>query len=255
MKIVSWNVWVLNANGVGNLKRLLEEEPADVYCLQEVTAEMLEYIHDVDLHGMDYIYCFDYRKFKDGYYQNYFLVLLSKHRIHNTKINRIHVNHLTRGSLWDWIMRWDESIEFQYADLQIEGQWYRIFNCHLEVSAGPELRLRQFEQCVEKFKPDSCNIVCGDFNIYARPKWNWLVWWMMGFKLREIKINEREVFEKRFEQLELKNVFLGENTFHERSLQLDHILVPESFSVQKSKVIQDGYGSDHQPIFVELAPS
>lgn len=253
MQIVSWNMWVKNTRAIKNLQDFLRDYPADVYCLQEVTAEVLTYIQDQNNHDFDYVYSFDYRKFKHGYYQNYYLVILSRHPIKNTKLNRIHVNHLTRESLWDWLMRWDESIEFQYADIEVKGTCYRIFNCHLELSAGPEVRMRQFEQCVEKFLPDGCNVVCGDFNIFANPHWNWFLWWAFGFKWREIKINEREIFEKRFAELELQNPFLDQATFYERNLQLDHILVPSTYTVETREVIKNSYGSDHQPIWLTLA--
>lgn len=252
MRILSWNIWIKNQNPIGNLKELIEHHKPDVICLQEVTADLLEYVHDASFEGFDYIYSFDYRKHKQGYYQNYYLVTLSKHPIQNQKVNRLHVNHLTRWSLWDAILRWDESIEFLYADIRADDEMYRVFNCHLEVSAGPKLRLNQFQQTLNKFSPDSHNIVCGDFNIFATLWINIAVGWMLGFSPSEIFMEEREEFEKVFSSHKLTNPLLGQPTYPKRKLQLDHIIIPEELNRDKQEVIKNLYGSDHNPILVEI---
>lgn len=252
MKIISWNVWVKNIDSAGNLRRLMDEFDADVYCLQEVTKELLEQIHDLEFQILDYIYCFDYRKYKDGYYQNYYLVILSKYKIENPKINKISINHLTKRSLWDRLMKWDESIEFQYADIRIEGTWLRIFNIHLELSAGPNLRLNQFRQVLDYFEDEAINVVCGDFNVYAKPSLNFLIGWAMGFRLVEYVIHERKKFDEMFENHNLINVFEGEITFAERKLQLDHILIPDDVEILDSEVVENTFGSDHFPLITEI---
>ncbi|NJK70788.1 MAG: hypothetical protein HC932_00750 [Thermales bacterium] len=163
MKVISWNMWVKNLDPIGNLKKLIAAESPDIICLQEVKINVLEFVHDGLFEGYDYIYGFDFRKHKGGFYENYYLVTLSKKKILNQKVNKIHVNHKTQWSLWDTLMRWDESIEFLYADIELGHKKLRIFNCHMELSAGPRLRLEQFDLILKKFVEGSKNIVCGDF--------------------------------------------------------------------------------------------
>ncbi|NJL96938.1 hypothetical protein HC864_03965 [Candidatus Gracilibacteria bacterium] len=95
------------------------------------------------------------------------------------------------------------------------------------------------------------NIVCGDFNIYANPKYNWMIWWMMGFSPKEIFTNERDEFEKVFRSNNLDNPLKNKQTFAQRNLQLDHIIVPKKLKTN-STVIDNLYGSDHYPILVEF---
>jgi endonuclease/exonuclease/phosphatase family metal-dependent hydrolase len=252
MKIISWNAWVKNEDQIKNFQALDEQEQANIYCLQEVDIKLLAYIQSEDQKVFDYAYCFDYRKFKKGYYHNYFLVILSKQTIENLRFNRVQVNHLTSSSLYDFVMRWDESIEYQFADITVNKEKYRIFNCHLELSAGPSLRLKQFQEIVDRFSDTSHNVVCGDFNIYAKPWLNFWIWWGMGFNFKEIFIDGREEFEKKFKKYSLTNAHKNKVTFTERELQLDHILVPNSIEIINNEVSSTPFGSDHYPIIVEI---
>ncbi|NJK70787.1 MAG: hypothetical protein HC932_00745 [Thermales bacterium] len=89
------------------------------------------------------------------------------------------------------------------------------------------------------------------FNIYANPKYNWMIWWMMGFSPKEIFTNERDEFEKVFRSNNLDNPLKNKQTFAQRNLQLDHIIVPKKLKTN-STVIDNLYGSDHYPILVEF---
>jgi endonuclease/exonuclease/phosphatase family metal-dependent hydrolase len=253
MKIISWNLWSDNPNQAQNLERLLADFDPDVVCLQEVNLATLAWINSQD--GYNSISAIDYYSKKMGDNAEHYLVILSKSRILNLEgINKFSVRHITRNSIWEILNQWIESVEYQFADIELEGRNYRIFNVHLEVASGPKVRFAQFKETVYRFnrEKDAQNIVAGDFNIYAKWYVSIFIGWLLGFRLLEYYINERKVFRKIWARNGLKNVFENKITYKKFKLQLDHILVPIERKVEKNKVIEDGYGSDHQPIYLKL---
>jgi len=151
-----------------------------------------------------------------------------------------------------FINKWQESFEFQYAKIKYQNKIIKIFNVHLEVGAGPYIRFKQFFKTTEYFSSDMEDVVCGDFNIYGKWYKNFLIGWAMGFSFKEMFIDERRRFQKLFKSAGLKNPFYKKITYPTFALQLDHILIPESWEVKNVTLIKNRHGSDHRPIMLEV---
>lgn len=250
MRIISWNLWCLNKDQKSSVEKILQYHP-DIVCLQEVNPSLMGYLETLE--GYDLVSATDFNSFKKGLKKEYKLVILSKLKILNKDAkNKFNVDHLTRKSIWDTINRWEESMEFQYIDIESNGKKYRIFNVHLEVAAGPRLRLMQLDDTVKQFSNDGLNLICGDFNIYGRWWLNFMIGWAMGYRLDEYLVRERTIFEARYAELNLRNTFRNRPTYPKYRLQLDHILLPFTAQVSDSEVIQDVFGSDHYPIMIDF---
>lgn len=247
--MISWNIWCKNKEQASSIRELIQSCNPDIICLQEVSQEGLDYIQSLD--DYHHIHAIDYVSHKSGQKKEYYLVILSKHTIDNTHKNKESVRHITQPSLWDKINRWEESMEFQYADICYENIHYRIFNIHLEISAGPKTRLAQFDQIIPLLDPSKVSLVAGDFNIFAR----WFIGipfgWLFGFSLQEAMVHERKIFEQHFEDLGFCNIFRQKITYPRYRLQLDHILTPKDLDVRQYNVIKDMKKSDHHPISIE----
>lgn len=266
MNIISWNLWCKNIDQIKSVDIILKRQP-NIVCLQEVSLETVDYLRSLKEYNL--IVAKDFTSFKKGVKKEYFLVILSKYKIENvdkedenssnkdtlknsSKLNKFSISHLAVPSIWDRINRWQESLEFQYADLEVDGVQMRVFNVHLEVAAGPKLRLCQFEYISSMFDSNKVNIVCGDLNIYAIWWCNLLIGWIMGFTWGEYFLDERSEFEKKFKDIDLINIFKDKTTYPKYGLQLDHILIPKDTKVTNIEVIPSLNGSDHRSISVDL---
>ncbi|MEM1312795.1 MAG: endonuclease/exonuclease/phosphatase family protein [Patescibacteria group bacterium] len=251
MIIISWNLCVENNNQIQSVYNLLKDYQPDVVCLQEVSLSCLK---DLQLlKNYELIVAKDFNSFKYNKKREYKLVILSKYQILNRNgDNKFSISHLTRRSFWDFVNRWQESLEFQFIDIEYRNQRYRIFNIHLEVAAGPRLRLKQFMFAARHFNPKAHNIVCGDLNIYAKFWLNLLVGWAMGYTPTELFINEEKLFESEFRRLGMMNLFKGQKTYPKYGLQLDYILVPNSLSTKNNQIITSVKDSDHYAIVTTL---
>lgn len=248
MKVVSWNIWIKNKDQLKSIHKLGTNY--DIIALQEVTVETVELMNNL----LDYhmFVATDLFVSKRGIVKELKLVILvnKKHQVlHHQRLN---VEIITQRSFWDRVNRWKESIQYQYVDVKIDGIVYRVFNSHLEVGAGPKTRITQFKALARNFDQKAHNIICGDFNIFARWYVNVFVGIAMGFSWREILTNERHEFEKLFDSLQLVNVFKNQHTYPRFRLQLDHILIPDSLKFKNEKVIKNVHGSDHYPITVDI---
>jgi endonuclease/exonuclease/phosphatase family metal-dependent hydrolase len=251
MKLISWNLWAENKNQSPSVDKLISEHDPDIICLQEVTVDCLKYLKQ--LPDFEIIVAQDFNSFKKKTKKEYKLVILSKYQILNKdRENSFSVAHLTRRSVWDLINKWQESLEFQYADVEYNEKLHRIFNIHLEVAAGPKLRYNQLLATLKKFDKNAVNIICGDLNVYATFWLNLVIGWAMGYRPTEIFTNERKLFEKQFKKSGLKNIFKGRKTYPKYRLQLDHILIPNEVKTKSSEVIAFKNGSDHLAIKAEF---
>lgn len=128
----------------------------------------------------------------------------------------------------------------------------RVISVHLSLSF-PEQRARELALVLQTALPHH-TIVCGDFNIIESPKVS-LLNWLMGGSFRDILayMTERAAAEAAFAEHGLKNPLRDQLTHPFALSQLDHILVPTDFAVKRSGVSAHLHGSDHRPIFVQLA--
>ena len=140
-----------------------------------------------------------------------------------------------------------------YADIQAPGSSLRVFNLHTALTR-PDLRIREFERIMTERDPSRPTIVCGDFNTIESPKMSILNWFVGGGAADALFYRrERNALEKRFAEHALSNPLRGKVTHNFSGSQLDHILVPHSFSVKNAGVLPDSVGSDHHPIRVEIS--
>ncbi|GAB4149599.1 MAG: hypothetical protein OHK0017_13860 [Patescibacteria group bacterium] len=249
MKIISWNLKYDNLNQKSDLQELLDEYNPDVLCLQEVSAETIRYLKS--LQDRKIYFCLDL-KTGNQLHREVFLAIVTSKDIEVKHHRKFPIHHLTRKSLFDRLRRLRESIEYHFVDINFGGLDYRVFNVHLEVGAGPKIRVEQFKEILRYFGGQKLNIVCGDFNIYARWYLNLFLGWAYGFRLQEYLVNERRTFEKIFSGEQLTNVFRNKVTYPAFRLQLDHILVPQNLKLKDQMVIRQKHGSDHYPLLVKF---
>jgi exonuclease III len=248
MRILSWNLWCHNPTQILSLKEVLRKN-VDVFCLQEVQPETVEFLRSFTEYQIDV--ALDYQKKTSTGTKTYHLVIGSKFPM--TEIVKIPVEHLTEKSLWDKLLGWEESFEFQSVTIDTGDTKIKLFNIHLECASGPLLRLKQFQHAIlNNFKQGSNNIVAGDFNIFAHPAINVFVGWLFGFKRGEYCIHEEKLFQQLFTKHGLYNHFQGQITYPRFNLQLDYILTPETLHVKHAGLLPDLYRSDHRPIYIDI---
>ncbi|MCR4325786.1 MAG: endonuclease/exonuclease/phosphatase family protein [Patescibacteria group bacterium] len=256
MKIYSWNVCYRNADFDAAL-RYIGQLDFDVLCLQEVPARIYERLKELPYSAAEGV---DARW--DGRHEHSHVVILTPHKmrasgrftlpaLRRTLRSRMFM-HFMR--LWGW--RYVEGREGVWADISLpKAGTVRIFSLHLGL-LYPESRRREFEAALSHADAGIPTVVCGDFNIVE----SWrvtLLNWLQGGRVSDVimKKRERSAFEARLARLRLRNPFLGKRTQTISRSQLDHILLPSEWTVQKAEVVAERCGSDHHPIFVEASIS
>lgn len=257
MKIYSWNMLYRNRE----LERALDfiaHADFDVFCLQEVPERMLRMLQNL---GPSIAYRVDAEKQLISGVVTLYNVILSKHPIAAQK-------EIPFPEYWHLLPLWTRLFVrvmpdqlFSrirnrggiYADITMNDRLVRIFNLHL-ILAQPAWRLREFETAMAERDPSRPTIVCGDFNTLERPHITPLNW-VLGGRVTDALFHRRERtrIEKRFVEHELLNPLAGRSTHPLSRSQLDHILVSRSFSIKNATVLPDRFGSDHHPIFIEIA--
>ncbi|MBU6321451.1 MAG: endonuclease/exonuclease/phosphatase family protein [Patescibacteria group bacterium] len=256
MTIYSWNMLYRNKRPAEALA-FVRDAGADIFCLQEVPAELLDelcasYPHSAYAIEMD-------RLIPAGAVSTY-SVILSRHPI------------AASGTIalpeWDDVLPWRTKAMIRalrplgwsriknrnavWADIDSPAGRVRALCVHLTLS-NPGWRLAEFEAAMLERDPSLPTIVAGDFNILEKPHIAPLNWFAGGrisdaFRYRR----ERMIVEARFAAHELTNPLRGARTQTLSRSQLDHILVSRYFSVATAEVISDRHGSDHHPIAVTL---
>lgn len=150
------------------------------------------------------------------------------------------------------IRTWENRKSF-FVTIQNGSKVLQVFNLHLPLTY-PTQRMRELVETMSHREADKQLIICGDFNIletFYIASLNWL----FGGKISDWLLYKRErtTMQKYFEKLGLSNPLMRSSTHPISQSQLDHILVPERAAVQKASVIRNRFGSDHNPIMVEIS--
>ncbi len=228
----------------------------DIFCLQEVPADFLTLLETLPCHHVSTI---DAERIERDTIPTY-LVILSRYPITGQGV----VHFPEYWPQWPWrtrlFMHLMRPLHFTkiknrrgfFADITVGDTIFHVFNLHL-ILAHPDLRLVEFEHALVERDRSRPGIVCGDFNILESPKIT-LLNWLLGGRVSDtiLWMRERTHIEKCFVSHELKNPLRGKDTHPLSRSQLDHILVPNSFSIKDAQVIPDRIGSDHHPIRVEI---
>ncbi|MDB5195105.1 MAG: hypothetical protein JWO84_289 [Parcubacteria group bacterium] len=255
MKIYSWNVLCYNRQ-IDTVADHIETLDFDVLCLQEVTPHLLGRLKEMPFHlayHLDVI-----RIFKRGRKMHNYVAILSKHPLVHTGTLQffdfpfplhtrafislmpfLKLNFVTeRGAI--------------YVDVPFGTGTLRIFSVHLTLW-GPHNRAKEFEAVIGHVEPDQPTVIGGDFNVieYGPMK---ILNWLFGAPIRQGMpwYPERDLFEERFANAGFKNPLRGTITHKFSKSQLDHILVTENIRVTDATVHPESYGSDHQPISIEI---
>jgi endonuclease/exonuclease/phosphatase family metal-dependent hydrolase len=257
MKIYSWNVLFRNAD-FGNALRFIRESDADIFCLQEVPEELL-----AKLRALPYALAAapETDRIFHGARETQYVVTLSKYPI--AREERVALAHVedapfVRTRLFVSLMMrlgvWARGVGKRNAlitDLATPSGLVRVCNLHLPL-ASRKARVADFERALERNDGALPTVVCGDFNTLEKPHITLLAWLLGGLFSEALCFrSERRDMEKRFRAHGLLNPLYGRKTHGVSRSQLDHILLPERFSVEKAQVLADARGSDHHPIFVE----
>lgn len=255
MKIYSWNMLFRNAEQDRAIE-FISKSDFDIFCLQEVPKDFLARLKTLPFFLS---YTTEVERFVPDPVPLY-LVILSRHPI-------IQQGRISLPDYWTLLpLRTRMFVRlmrlFHFAQIRNRGNLcvdvtinetpIRIFNLHL-ILAQPTWRLKEFETTMNERDHTRQTIVCGDFNILEKPHIT-PINWLLGGRMSDALLYKRErtTIEKRFVEHKLINVLNGKVTHPLSQSQLDHILVPLSFAIQKAEVLPDRYDSDHHPIFVEV---
>ncbi len=232
----------------------------DIFCLQEVPEEFLPALKELPCNisiapevarifagarGMQYLVTLSrYPILAEG------RIPLPQRELELPLRGRIFVSIMTTLRLW---ARGVGNRHSSYADVDTPAGRVRVFNLHLPL-ATPRWRAEEFEATMLARDPNVPSIVCGDFNILEH-LCTTPISWALGGTFGDMIFYKRERInmEKRFLALELTNPLTGAVTHTISRSQLDHILVSRSFEIKDAAVLSDLYGSDHQPICVDVS--
>src|SRR3989344_7016768 len=200
-------MWDQNPKTAREIVDYITEFDAHIVCLQEVREDVLRALliqtkyHVVFARGME--------TEESGLC---YLVILSQFEIERHGI--IHNRYSQQVSLLRWWKQFTEHLESHFVLLHVGDIRLQIFNMHLPVCAGPQVRLRQFSKIIDTQENGYIPIIVGDFNIYADTIWHQIVGWLfLGHSYEEFFTNERDSFEKVFSTSKLRNIFKGRATY------------------------------------------
>ena len=257
MKIYSWNMLYRNLEQDRALE-YIKNLDFDALCLQEVPENFLERLKTLPyhlVHALDVVFTKTRRRNKEE--TRLYHVILSRHVI--TASDTFEFLPLVLPYRTHLLVLLKEGIRGTldkrgalYADIKLDKGLIRVFSLHLTLSS-PSDRAREFG-IIQNFLPKGFPaILAGDFNIVEHPLTK-PFHWFFGASLAESSPwhDERSEVERRFWGWGLQNPLKGKITLGVSLSQLDHILVPQDAHVLQAEVVKDTYGSDHNPVFVEV---
>ncbi len=238
--------------------KFIAQADFDIFCLQEVPQDFLDRLLTLPHR---HAYTIDMEPLSSAKVVPNYLVVLSRHPItHEEYFNFPDYWPLLpfRTRLFVYLMRPFHFSKIRnrsgfLVDIELPGGLTHIFNLHL-ILAQPAWRMKEFETAMIRRDASRPTIVCGDFNILESRHITPLNW-ILGGRATDALFHRREriIIEKRFVEHELTNTLPGKITHPFSRSQLDHLLVSNSFSIKSASVLPDRIGSDHHPIFVEVA--
>lgn len=256
MKIYSWNVWDNNKTPELVLESI-QQLDFDILCLQEVPESLLKKLNVLpyaQVHSVDLI------RLRSKKEEACYLAILTHYPIihHGSfftcpkPVYSLRTRAFLGLGLFGFSRLKDHGA--LYADIKIPGSErpVRIFSLHLRLN-GPIERQKELAIVSSHMDKASSTIVCGDFNIIDRPLQKSFSW-LLGSSIREALpwYPERQLMEKQFGSLGLKNVLRGQKTNIRFANQLDHILVPKAASIITAGVYEKAFGSDHYPVYASI---
>ena len=248
MKILDWNIYKDNKK-IDSAIDFIKSGDFDIICLQEFPTKYLDKIKNIGYHYKIAEERFVYKKDRPDAVM--YQVILSKYDF----LSANKIEHDNKHDAFKESKKHDTfTTESIFVDVNVQGKKYRIFNTHLKCVAGPYCRMSQFNNLLENIDNSNGvnNVICGDFNTFGKPLINFFVWKYFGYRLPEITINEKKLFNTHFELNGFRNVFKNTVTFLKFPLQLDYILIPKKMKIINKKRYLKSYGSDHLPICVEI---
>ncbi len=260
MKIYSWNVLFKNKK-LDNVLAFIEKLDFDILTLQEVSEELLERLKQLPYSlasSTDKVRIDEFGKnFTDS------LVILSRYSIVQQESILFPAEWYQEPVAWQSklarkLLSWRHSYKSR-SGLRVEvflpdSKRIQIVCAHLAiVFATPETRQMEFDFLMQKRNNELPVIFCGDFNILELPHIT-LLNWLSGGKLSDWMFwwGERQTFENKFQEYFLQNPLKGMMTHPIAISQIDHILIPKDFQVISKKVLRSKFGSDHNPVMVEV---
>ncbi len=245
MKILTWNIYKRNKN-IQKAIMFLKKQEADIVCLQEFPVQHIELLKSLNPYIAIYEEVLIYKNNRKPDERSY-SIIASKFPIQQQTViaHKSSYGHINRYKHF-------QSDSF-YVDVDTpEGQFFRIFNTHFKCITGPNHRLAQFKEVVGHLSADRRNIICGDFNTFGKPLLNLVLWKYLGYKAREITVNENKKMARLFDVHSLKNPLKRQVTFWKFPIQLDYILIPSYIEVKNKRVFKHPHGSDHFPLLLEI---
>jgi endonuclease/exonuclease/phosphatase family metal-dependent hydrolase len=264
MKIVSWNIKHSHKTPIKKIKELFDEEPADIYCFQELNEKVLKFLKEQHQFQLHYDKEFSKIDSKTKEETCSYLVILSKEVIQNT--GNIHIAEPDKpiSKISTKLQKYSSMFENYTAENAIyidikrlsDHKQFRIFNTHLKRFTTPKNRIHQFQKAISVMDHTKENIFCGDFNILDTFLGKLSGTFFNSTLKNNFKYDERKEFNNILEIHKLVNPFKNKITFDYKylpGLQLDHIIVPEHTNISDLEILDiKKFESDHAPIMLEI---
>ena len=241
MKIATWNVHRRNKKALEGVQTLLKEH--DVLCLQEINEKILDKVTKLAPHH----YVSDECTWRGG---KSYIVTLSKHPITKSEC----IDHQHWKSLRNLWRGQEEGRCFQRVDLDVNGTKWRVINAHLPLNVSPYCRMCEWARIWnETDENHNRNIICGDFNTFAGPIWALIFGPFLGFRIKDLFLNERNLMQKYIERSAFVNPHKKLKRTHAQvPYQLDFLLHEEVQNTKQAKRWPKRMRSDHWPLTIEL---
>jgi endonuclease/exonuclease/phosphatase family metal-dependent hydrolase len=259
MKIYSWNMFFDNPD-LDRAFDFVRQSDFDIFCIQEAPVEFIDKLRTLP-------YCLDAADEMDqlraGKPSKRNLAILSRYPLVVAEHIPLPYREPTLKPRAKLFLRLAVSLRIwglgrgnrhtQRVVIDTPRGLLELFNLHLPL-ATPAWRKEEFGLVLNRRDPRVPTVICGDFNILEHPRATPLTWFLGG-TVSDVVFYKREriQMEKLFSKHSLANPLRDAITQKISRSQLDHILVSQDFEIKSAAVIADSYGSDHQPIFAEVA--